>query len=73
MEIQFEHMANGLKRATRSYYEISVDELDINQFVLNEGQRLEVIHGNDIMQRTFNTIPLDTFAIWSHINTQCLA
>jgi len=73
IEIKFEHIANGLKQATRSYFEILVDDSDLNRFVLNEGQRLEVVSRDDFINKTFNTIPLDAFAIWSHINKKRLA
>jgi 8-oxo-dGTP diphosphatase len=72
IEINFEHIANGIKRAARSYYEILVDDFELSCFILNEGQKLDLLSEIDFMNHTFNTIPLDAFAIWSHINRKRL-
>jgi ADP-ribose pyrophosphatase YjhB (NUDIX family) len=68
ISINFELIANGLEKATRSYYEVLVDDLELSRFELKEGQRLELLRGDDIINHIRNAIPLDAFAIWSHVN-----
>lgn len=71
MEIGFEHFSLGLRPARRTYYEILVDEQVVKGFILKEGQQVKALDGNNFVEN-MKSIPLDAFAVWSHMNQSLL-
>lgn len=67
MEIGFQHFSLGLGFARRTYYEILVDDQEVDSFILREGEQLKAFDGNNFIEK-MKSIPLDAFAIWSHMN-----
>ncbi len=67
MEIGFQHFSLELGPARRTYYIILVNDKEVNSFILNEGQHLKAFAGNIFIEK-MKSIPLDKFAIWSHMN-----
>jgi len=71
VELSFLIAKKGLRKVTRTYFEVVLNPSHFKKLKLHEGQAIDIIKGSDLLTQ-LPSIPLDTFAIWSHMNSDRL-